>query len=354
MFVTLSPESKYRILAAGLGKSKAEIIAGIKRGNQNIARKNGGVFADVKAATPEQIAQAKALNQEMLADAIRRGDKTEQGIIEKVLANLEKSDGMNPIKKQQMDSYSTTAKASKNPLDKLYVWGKNYGIKRSNDYAYMGTDPSTRLIYTEASKVAIPKNKEEEELFKALLARHEALELVETNRLLRMEARNPEAFKERAKRGTANFYDNWIRVGKEKYGPVIEKPALENKNRVLNSLEENNINSQRIMAGNPYSGAGYIKETGDQLGSHVDANVLIKERKTVDRLPFLFSEGAEKMHNLRALSGELELMDTAGGYAKGTPGRFNKVHARRFRKAIRGPVTLSEGTYIPISYSEKL
>lgn len=276
----MSAANRNRIINSGVVKSQDTYINGINRGTVNILNRYGYTRGNVSGFTPEQIVRNKARVQKDRAEALSRNDQI----------------GAN----RNLDAQ---ANQNFNPN-----YGKNPLASSINGDSWdgMATVPYWKAVYTKGAILPHEiKSTEGQRLFNALANRHEAYEAVAAEKAYSKYLMNPQKGDKLAIHiarqtdplGTASFTDQQL-IGVMPIG-------------------------NRAMAGIKTPGRFVSNFVGRPVSSHINIDVLDKERKLMDTFPYKDNDGYKFFRNMRKK--EYEYMDRAGDYqTKQSPGLLGK------------------------------
>lgn len=238
-----------------------------------------------------------------------------------------------------------------------YIAGINRGTKniarragyKINDLYGTGTDkihwreaktnPLTKTIEANIDNPLALKTKSDQDMFRAILNRHEAYEASAAAKAARLEAKNPEKFFERAASNLRTI--PWAKDLSDAeikeffkarpdwaYTMHTKRPGL-----LLRCAKQHAVDPRNYA---------------DYASGHFNIDVLTKERKLLDRNPYRHNKGQRFAKHMRRQTGETQFLDTLGGYGdpainKNPLERFNQKNIKRMNKNWGTPVTGIKG-----------
>lgn len=277
----MSAANRNRLINSGVVKPQNAYINGINRGTVNILNRYGYTRGNVAGFTPEQVARNKARIQADRVKAVTQNDQIAAS------RNLD-----------------AQAQQKFNP-----EYGKNPHINQANPDSWdgMSTIPHWKAIYIKGAIFPSEvKSSEGQKLFNALANRHEAYEAIAAEKA----------------------YSNYLK------NPQKGDKLAINTARQLDPLGTSSITDQQLIGAMPIGNRamagiktpGRLKSNFSRFprSSHINIDVLGKERKLMDTFPYKDNDGYYFLRNMR--NREYEYMDRAGEYqAKQNPGLLGRV-----------------------------
>lgn len=246
----------------------------------------------------------------------------------KSIARLENAGLIKPL-----ETYIAGINEGTENMARLY----NYQIKHRGGGSLAGNKvPDSRMnpnkMSIETDFESGPLANTHEELLRAILTRHEAYEMLAAERSLHRLGANPQKYIPRILRNFESV--NPDKIGK--YDPTNLLRKMSPAGKALYNA----------------SHTGFLIRNGEEkilpkvFTGHLDMDVLFKERKLLDRLPFPRNPVLEKIRQIRYRTGEYPYLDITGNYGDPTCNinnleRFNKRNARSVLKYGKGPVLVN-------------
>lgn len=225
-------------------------------------------------------------------------------------------------------------------ISDLYGKDKNSPLARirgSRGYRKASTDLATNTIDTTFQDPSFFKDQESADMLRAIQNRHEADEAMA-------------AFK--AQLRLANNYKK------------SKKTIVQNAKKQMPHLKATGDGMIfSVVSGEPAWVAQLnTKHTGQLLGkgpkgtfqinNHGDIDVLTKERKLMDRIPYRQNKGLRHWQRVRRMTGETQYLNNSGGYNPNSLERYNKANANKtyaYGKNPQTPIKINGGYIQEIS-----
>lgn len=316
MFGKLSPESKERILNANLLKDENSFLRNFERGTDNIISKLNYISSPVGSYAPDTLNLAERQAQSALHQALQAGDRVAIQRNSRVLQNIRDP--------------SRDMRFLQDIPDK--------------DIGQVRIDPFRRIIHSEnftsmkafedflGRSIPMPYGNDLG-MLKAIMRRHEALEAVSTEKAWNNYVKNMTRYDQAELGNIRNAVNDFKSFRKINNLPITANHRSDFRKLYKDFYAKDSL----IRALANVKNTGYLRNRSNNKlrTSHVNMDVLLEERRLLDRIPYDNNGGIKLIREIR--NKEYEYLNNAGNYNSASKVPFDKRNARIVRKNTGKP-----------------